>query len=339
MDRPHHFQKEREHGGALANAAAIYGRDVGDWVDLSTGINPISYPIPVLSTEAWTRLPEANAHQAFQAVAADYLGVTDPHLITAAPGTQCLIQMLPGLRPVSNVAVISPTYNEHAHVWASFGHRVVEVSGLEQLDDSIDVVVVVNPNNPDGQTYQPDILLDLADTLSARGGWLVVDEAFADVTPEFSVASAAGRAGLVVLRSFGKFFGLAGLRLGMILGSREMQGMFDRHLGPWAVPGPALAIGTQAYTDHHWITETRQRLGRDRARLTSLLSNCGFDIVGATDLFVLAASDDATERYQRLAEDGILLRKFSYDETWLRVGLPGPQDHWDRLQASLNRAT
>ena len=334
MDRPHHFQKEREHGGALANAAAIYGRDVGDWVDLSTGINPISYPIPVLSTEAWTRLPEANAHQAFQAVAADYLGVTDPHLITAAPGTQCLIQMLPGLRPVSNVAVISPTYNEHAHVWASFGHRVVEVSGLEQLDDSIDVVVVVNPNNPDGQTYQPDILLDLADTLSARGGWLVVDEAFADVTPEFSVASAAGRAGLVVLRSFGKFFGLAGLRLGFLLGPAAFIAMARERIGPWPVNGPALAIAAQAYGDAAWIAAHRQALAQQAAKLRQVLARHG-RIIGGTDLFVLLQADNSAALHAGLAAARIHVRDFAEQGAWLRFGLPGEETAWKRFEAAL----
>lgn len=337
MDTPCHLKKSLEHGGALGRASAIYGRPVADWVDLSTGINPVAYPVAGLAEEIWTRLPEAETHESFQQAAADYLQLADPGLITAAPGTQCLIQMLPRLRGASKVAVLSPTYNEHAHVWRSFGHDVVETTDLDQVDETFDVAVVVNPNNPDGRANGPDDLLRLADRLAGRGGWLVVDEAFADATPDISVASAAGRRGLLVLRSFGKFFGLAGLRLGMILGERDMLPEFDRHLGPWAVPGPSLAIGIQAYADSGWIAATRQRLATDRERLQGMLKRSGLHLAGATDLFVLAAADDGADRCQRLAEDGILVRKFSYDATWLRVGLPGPEDHWRRLEKALSR--
>jgi len=339
MDTSFHMKKGLEHGGALARAAAVYGRPVGDWVDLSTGINPVAYPVPDLAEEVWTRLPEGESHETFQQIAAEYLRLADPGLITAAPGTQCLIQMLPRMRRASKVAVLSPTYNEHAHVWRSFGHRVVEIPDLGHMDETFDVAVVVNPNNPDGRAYGPDDLLRLADRLAGRGGWLVVDEAFADVTPEISIASAAGRPGLVVLRSFGKFFGLAGLRLGMILGAAAMLPEFERHLGPWAVPGPSLAVGMHAYADRDWIAATRQRLAADRQRLQGVLKRSGLHMVGATDLFVLGAADNAADRYQRLAEDGILVRKFSYDETWLRVGLPGPEAHWRRLEESISRAT
>jgi cobalamin biosynthetic protein CobC len=339
MDSPCHLKKSLEHGGALGRAAAGYGRPVGDWVDLSTGINPVAYPVPDLPEEVWTRLPEAEINESFQQVAADYLRVADPGLITAAPGTQCLIQMLPRMRRASKVAVLSPTYNEHAHVWRCFGHDVVETTDLGQVDDSFDVAVVVNPNNPDGRTSGSDELLGLADKLSGRGGWLVVDEAFADVTSDISVASYAARPGLIVLRSFGKFFGLAGLRLGMILGEANMLPEFERHLGPWAVPGPSLAIGIQAYADSGWIAATRRRLAADRQRLQGMLERSGLHLVGATDLFVLVAADNAADRYQRLAGEGILVRKFSYDATWLRVGLPGPEDHWRRLEESLRKAT
>lgn len=337
MDTSFHQKKGMQHGGALGRAAAVFGRPVGEWVDLSTGINPAAYPVPDLPEKVWTRLPEAEIYESFQVAAAEYLRLADPGLITAAPGTQCLIQMLPRMRRVSKVAVLSPTYNEHAHVWRSFGHDVVETTDLGRVDETFDVAVVVNPNNPDGRTIDPDDLLRLADRLSGRGGWLVVDEAFADVTPDISVASHAGRPGLLVLRSFGKFFGLAGLRLGMILGDRDMLPEFERHLGPWAVPGPSLAIGIQAYADRDWIAATRKRLTADRERLQEILKSSGLHIVGSTDLFVLAAANNGADIYQRLAEDGILVRKFSYDPTWLRIGLAGPKAHWSRLEASLNR--
>ena len=200
-----------EHGGNLRDAAHRFGRD--DWVDLSTGINPRWYPAPQVAGHAWHRLPEPDP--ALTAAAQAFYGA--PRMLPVA-GTQAAIQALPRLRPPSRVAVSAPSYAEHAHHWAGHGHTLA-LTPYEELGDAVarhDVVVIVNPNNPTGAVVPAAQLLQWADQLAARGGWLVVDEAFGDTAQENSVAADSGRAGVIVVRSVGKVFGLAGSRLGFV---------------------------------------------------------------------------------------------------------------------------
>ncbi len=332
------------HGGDLAWAVARFGPSNTGWLDLSTGINPQPYPVPPLPAErwaeAWTRLPGTAAVDALRAAAARCYGVRALGAIVAAPGTQALIQLLPRLRPAGRVAVLGPTYAEHAHAWAAAGHAVTEVaaSGGEpwgDLGDTADVVVVTNPNNPDGHAVAPVRLIEAAAALAARGGWLVVDEAFADTAPVLSVAAAAGRPGLVVLRSFGKFFGLAGVRLGFALTGPGLAARTAAGLGPWAVSGPAIAVGTAALADRAWIAATRTALNAAAARLDRLLAAHGLGVAGGTSLFRLVEDPAAPEVFERLGRAGILVRHFPGRPDRLRFGLPGSEADWRRLEAAL----
>jgi cobalamin biosynthetic protein CobC len=232
------------------------------------------------------------------------------------------------------VAIPTPTYGEHARNWAASGWAVESIDGLADVADRHAIVVLANPNNPDGRRIAPEALLALADRLAARRGLLVVDEAFADLTPRLSLAAAAGRPGLVILRSFGKFFGLGGLRLGFALGPAALIVDLADALGPWAVSGPALQIGAAALTDAAWIAATGQRLARAAARLDSLLTAAGLSIVGGTDLFRLATHPDAPALFERLGRNGILVRDFPERSTWLRFGIPADRD-FDRLAQAL----
>lgn len=239
-----------DHGGDLDAARRLFRLAPEPWVDLSTGINPVPYPCPALDASTLRRLPSAADLLGLLRAAAGAYGVPDPEGIAAAPGTQILIETLPRLRPAGRVAVLGPTYAEHAAAWARAGHAVATVPEIADTGGA-DVVVVVNPNNPDGRTHEAGTLLALADDLAGRGGLLVVDEAFADLEP---VASLAGtpRPGLVLLRSFGKTYGLAGIRLGFAIGEPDFAEAIARALGPWAVSGPALAIGRAALSDEAW---------------------------------------------------------------------------------------
>ena len=274
------------HGGNLAQAEARFGRPAAGWLDLSTGINPDPYPLPALEDHHWRRLPEAAETAELARLAGVYFGVPAAARVVPTPGTQAAIQALPRLRPPGHVAVVSPTYGEHAHCWRQAGHRVREVAA-DAVPGDADVVVVVNPNNPDGAVADPADLQDLARGQAARGGWLVVDEAFADTVPEASVAGAADRDGLIVLRSFGKFFGLAGLRLGFAVSAPGPAQHLSAALGPWAVSGPAVAVGRRAYADSGWIDATRRRLTDRRRALDRVLAASGLEVVGGTDLFRL----------------------------------------------------
>jgi len=319
------------HGGNLARATALYGEPQAGWIDLSTGINPEPYPFDPPPLQAMTRLPEAADEAALADAAARFYGT--PATVVPGAGSQAFIQLLPKLRPVGRIAVLSPTYTEHAYAWREAGHAVEEVVPDGDLS-GYDAVVAVNPNNPDGRRLTVDRLLALHGRLAAKGGWLVVDEAFGDCEPAGSLAPRAGGKGLVVLRSFGKFFGLAGLRLGFALTEAELAMDLRRALGPWSVAGPAIAIGRQALADQAWHQQTRSRLAAARERLDGLLAEAGHRVLGGTDLFRLVATDGRA-LHERLARAGIWTRAFERDPNILRLGLPGGEAEWKRLAAAL----
>jgi cobalamin biosynthetic protein CobC len=322
------------HGGDLAAAEARWGRPAGGWLDLSTGINPAPYPVPAIDPAAWHRLPQHDRLRALLDIARACYGAPADAPVVAAPGTQILIQLLPRLRPGARVAILGPTYGEHAACWSAEGATVITVGSLDEAA-AADVVVLVNPNNPDGRVVEAGRMLALADALVARGGLLVVDEAFAEVTPGASVAAEAGRPGLLILRSFGKFFGLAGIRLGFALGAAAEIDRLARWLGSWAVPGPAIEIGIAALSDRGWQDETRARLLAAAKRLTDLLTAHSFADRGGTDLFRLVEHPQAAKVWGRLGRAGILVRPFPDRPALLRFGLPAGEDGFARLAAAL----
>ena len=324
-----------DHGGDLFEARARYDVAADQWVDLSTGINPHAYPVSDIPDQLWRKLPEPVALTRLEEVAKTTYGAPDGAGCVAAPGTQALIQALPGLRGIGRTAIVSPTYSEHGIAWAQAGHEVLSV--LEP-DLAGDVVVVVNPNNPDGTRFESDTLLELADRLKARGGLLVVDEAFADPHPEVSLASHAGHPGLILLRSFGKFYGLAGARLGFALGAPEEMVVLRARLGPWAVSGPALAIGQTALSDHAWGVAMRKRLHEEARKLDHMLTGLGLHVIGGTALFRLIGIEDARLLHHLLAEAGIWARVFTYSPHWIRLGLPATHTQWSCLEQALRAA-
>ncbi|MBO1018557.1 threonine-phosphate decarboxylase [Methylobacterium sp. SD274] len=324
------------HGGDLDAAGALFPHAEQPWIDLSTGINPVPYPCPPLDASTFRRLPSRADLHALLAAAARAYGIVDPDHLVAAPGTQILIETLPRLRPPSRVAVIGPTYAEHEAAWLRGGHAVATVTDPAQAEEA-DVVVVVNPNNPDGRTWEASALLDLAGRLARRGGWLVVDEAFIDLEEVESVAPRVGP-GLIVLRSFGKTYGLAGIRLGFALTESLLARRIAQALGPWAVPGPALAIGRTALADTPWLREAALARHADSLRLDRLLACRGGRVVGGTCLFRTAEFDDAPGLFRRLGEAGIYVRRFEANPRWLRFGLPADKGEWCRLSRVLKPA-
>jgi cobalamin biosynthetic protein CobC len=321
------------HGGDLGLAEARFGKPEQGWLDLSTGINPFAYPVPTVAQELWQHLPGAADDLALRETAAAAYGVDDPDFLAAAPGSQALLQILPRLRPFSQVAVIGPTYGEYSRCWSMAGHHVVPMETLDRTLDA-DVVVLCNPNNPDGRRHDPARLLELADGLAARGGLLVVDEAFGDATPELSLAPQA-RPGLVVLRSVGKFFGLAGLRLGFAIAEPQMARLLRQALGPWAVGGAVAEIGRQILSDTDWIAATRKRLLQEAQTLNSLLGRAQLSTVGGTSLFTLVNAPRAWALFEYLGQQGILARPFSTAPRWLRFGLPPDDASRQRLETAL----
>ena len=310
----------RDHGGGLDAARARWGGAADDWIDLSTGINPEPYPLPPLTPRDWQALPDHGAQDALIAAARRFWSVPDDAGILAAPGASALIARMPLLAPAGPVHIPGPTYNEHAAAFRAHGRDIVETRAADPPS-----LVVVSPNNPDGRLWTPPEVLPR---------FLVVDESFADVAPGSGIVELTRAPGRIVLKSFGKFWGLAGLRLGFAIGHPDTIAPLAEALGPWPVAGPALRIGTAALSDTAWAEATRVRLRADRARLDALMAPHG-RLVGGTDLFRLYDVGDAEAVRDRLAARHIHVRIFPYSERWLRLGLP-PAGGWARLEAALS---
>ena len=320
------------HGGALDVAARAFPDAPKPWIDLSTGINPEAYPFPPLESGAFARLPEEGALAALEAVAARRYGAGDGSVVAAAGG-HALIGALATLRPSATVGVLGPTYAGHARGWAAFGARVAAVTRFEDLAD-FDRAVVVNPNNPDGRVIPRAAMRALAAAMRP-GALLIVDEAFADFDADQSLAGEAGGARLVVMRSFGKTYGLAGVRLSFAAAAPEMIDALRRALGPWPVSGPAIAIGATALADDAWFVAANARAKARATRLDAILDGAGWSINGGTSLFRLARHPQAAAAFVRLAGAGILTRRFAEAPDRVRFGLPSGPEEEARLAAAI----
>lgn len=324
-----------DHGGSLERARALFPGAPEPFVDLSTGINPNSYPLFELPATALSRLPEPSRARDLAAVAATAYGAPSAANVVPAPGTQILLPRIASLVRPGRAFVLGPTYQEHARAAAIAGHQVAEVKDFSQLFDA-DLAVVVNPNNPDGRVVQRKDLLELAASLLVRGGLLVVDEAFMDVGPQAqSLAGDVEMGGLVVLRSFGKFYGLAGIRLGFALTHPEIAGRLEEELGPWSVAVPSLEYGIKALADGEWQREMRTTLSHAAHRLDQAFARAGVIVTGGTSLFRHVDMPDAAGLFRALGREGILVRSFADRPTQLRCGLPGHEVEWRRLDVAL----
>ena len=320
-----------EHGGRLRTAARQYEIPLADWLDLSTGINPNGYPLPPLDPACWQRLPEDD--DGLEEAAAAYYGNAR---VLALPGSQAAIQILPALFPPAAVACLSPIYEEHPQAWLRAGHRLRRLPSLQRaLAAATPNILLCNPNNPTAVTQTRSALLDAAAQLQRRGGWLIVDEAFGDTEPDNGVVSLAGSEdapNLIVLRSLGKFFGLAGARVGFIFGAPEKLGRLREALGPWPLSGPARAVARHALNDTFWQTQARVDLAAGGERLAALLVPLGE--VSCTALFSAVATPEVSALSEHFARRAILIRHFE-TAGLLRFGLPGKETEWQRLALAI----
>lgn len=318
-----------EHGGNLDIAQQRFGGPLEDWIDLSTGINRLPYPMIDVEPRLWSALPSRSDIESLHDAARHAYATAAP--IVALGGAQAGIQLLPQLSPRGRARILAPTYNEYAAVLSASGWDATEVSDLAALAGA-DLAVVVNPNNPDGRQHDRNEVL----ALLPRVGRLVIDESFADALPGQSLASQAARPGLLILRSFGKFYGLAGLRLGFAIGGEQEIAALAAMAGPWPVSGAAIAIGRRALRDDAWKKATSARLASDGLRLDAAVRSQGWTLIGGTPLFRLYETGNAQAAQEKLARGRIWSRVFQQMPGWLRLGLPGAETEWSRLDAVLS---
>ena len=320
-------------GGSLKAATRRFPAAPDDVLDLSTAINPRPWPDPALPPplppEMLVRLPEPEAIRKLEAVAAACYEAPSPEHVLAAPGTQLLLPMVAGLVPAGTAHILGPTYGEHCHAAALAGHAAREVTeAVDLLGASL--AMVVNPNNPDGRILRRDALMSLASTVQL----LVVDEAYMEAgTGLGSMAPMAHLPGLVVLRSFGTFHGLAGLRLGFAIAAPEVLAPLRAMLGRWSISGPALAYASAALADMEWAEATRASLRGTAARLDAVLRRHRLKVLGGTPLFRLARCPEGT--LEGLCQHGILVHSFPDRPGLLRFGLPPDDISLARLDRAL----
>lgn len=318
------------HGGRLAAARGEHPLAPEPWLDLSTGINPRGWRRGRTPTAALARLPDPADVAALEATAAAAFGTTAERVVAVA-GAETALRLLPALIDARRVAIASPTYGSHADAWRRAGAEVMEVAREALFGEDAELRIVVNPNNPDGAASEGRALV-----AAAGGNWLVIDESFVEVEPGLSAAPLADER-TIILRSFGKFHGLPGVRLGFVIAPPAVADRLRGLIGDWAVGADAIAMGRAAYADGAWAERTRRRLSRAAERLDGLLAANGLEVLGGTPLFRLVRCEDAQARAGRLGGQGVLVRTFPFDPGLIRFGLPG-DGQWRRLRQALERS-
>ncbi|MBD2859110.1 threonine-phosphate decarboxylase [Spongiibacter sp. KMU-158] len=321
MNRP-------EHGGDVRKLQQQFNLPADAVWDLSTGVSPFAYPLPAMPISELQQMPYPKPE--LQAIAASYYGVSEDQLL-AAPGSQAIIQILPRLRPRSRVLLPAIGYEEHRYCWQRAGHELHFYHDTQQIEallatQPIDVLVVIHPNNPTAEYCCHESIKTWRNSM-AEDSWLIVDEAFIDAEPERSVSNLLPMAGLIILRSVGKFFGLPGLRLGFALADRKLLNELKDELGPWPICALAQWAGVQLLADFAWHSEARNRLLVASQQLCTELKIAlpELDWVRQTPFFcsTMLAIDHALEIQHAMAQQGVLVRVYRTDgQACLRVGLP-----------------
>ncbi len=324
------------HGGAL-NDAMQFSEKLGfasgkkeDWLDLSTGINPCAYPLPEFTLEDWQKLPEPDDLARLVKEADRYFGLDDEKNLLPISGSALAIQLLAFFLKGWKTYLLNPTYGDYGRAWPEHGH-------FEKLDEVAlgNLVVITNPNNPDGRRFSCAELSDFAIKNSQRGGFLIVDEAFGDLYPQDSIIHLTKTQNVIVLKSFGKFFGYGGLRLGFIAAPDNMIKKLAPLLASWPISGPAIKFGIKAYADDDWHSHTRILLHQKTERITALFKETGLEIKGQTSLFTLIENDKAENLFHNLLKHKIYIRYFLEYPGLLRFGLPKTLDDFERLKKAL----
>jgi len=310
----------REHGGDIDNAIKKYGGNKDDWIDLSTGINPNHYPYKLINIRELQNLPYKNDIDNLNKLAKKYFQTTA--CVRAVSGAQGGINILPFLLPNKTVSILSPTYNEYQNVFSNSLKKIINVKNLSELKKS-QIAIICNPNNPDGKLYSNDDLLKISKSLE----YLIIDESFMDQYPRKSLSHKLDdQTNILILRSFGKFFGLAGIRLGFLISNKEIDKKIQFLIGNWPISNVAINVASKALIDHVWIMNTISFLKEGSYFLDCLASEINWKVVGGTNLYRLYETPNAHDAQNKLANFKIWSRRFSYSKKWIRLGIPRKKD-------------
>lgn len=328
-------QTARRHGGRLADAMAAWPEAPRPWIDLSTGINPHAWTGARATARDLARIPDPRGLLDLEIAAAAAFGVGDVRRVAATPGAEIALRLAPAMLGEGAITIASPTYGSHADAWRSAGATVTELRhGWDQCQAL--VLLLVNPNNPDGRTLSREALIAIVAARAARGLWTIVDESFVEVDPGLSVADVEIDR-LLVLRSFGKFYGLPGVRLGFLVAAPDLIGRLRGFLGDWPVCADAIVMGTAAYRDSAWRNGMIATLSTEAAAFDADIAAAGLTLLGGTRLFRLVEAPDAGALFERLCRRGVLSRPFTDHPRWLRLGLP-PANARERVATALREA-
>ncbi|MBX7145921.1 MAG: aminotransferase class I/II-fold pyridoxal phosphate-dependent enzyme [Alphaproteobacteria bacterium] len=325
-----------DHGGDLIYAKNYFGEPNHPWVDLSTGINPRSYPFSFIKNEKYQKLPSQNDISKLLEIARNYYQTPDQVDIIAGPGSQFFLQTLPlFLQEYKNISILTPTYNEYAKCWGSKNSKITYVKKITELKRDQQILIICNPNNPNGAIIDHNVILDTAQFLKKNKGILIIDEAFVDPIPEYSIVPLLHHSNIIVLKSFGKFFGLAGLRLGFMISAHPVIQQINHFLGPWPISHPAIEIGIKAFNDKVWINKTKNWLQITSKKIHSVFQTYNFKQYKGTALFTFINDSRAFSLYQCLGKKGIYTRIYKENPSWIRIGMPLPQT-FKRLTKALS---
>ena len=318
-----------QHGGDIDLAIKKYGGQRADWIDLSTGINRTSYPWQESVKVELRDLPSSKLLMGLEKAASRAYKVAEGTDTAAVQGAQQIISLLPiCLKNYNSVAILGPTYNEYEKAFKSSGIKAETVSEVSKLSSS-DIAIIVNPNNPTGKVIAEEIL----DDLSKKVRILIIDESF----KMFSSRRIQKFDNVIQINSLGKFFGLAGVRLGFVSGPSDFIKSVREMLGPWPISSIAAEIGIIALNDTTWISEMEKILLEGSNVLHKACSTKNWKLVGKTNLFHTYATSSCLEVEEQFAAHYIWIRTFDYSQTWIRLGIPTSKYEWTRVRQVLNQ--
>ena len=318
-----------QHGGDIDLAIKKYGGERKNWIDLSTGINRTSYPWQESVNVHLRDLPGSKLLMSLEETASRAYKIAVGTDTVASSGAQQIINLLPlYLKKYNSVAILGPTYNEYESAFKSSNVRTKMVSEISDLYCS-DIAIIVNPNNPTGKEIAEEAL----DELSKKVRILIIDESF----KMFSSRKIQKLDNVIQINSLGKFFGLAGLRLGFVSGPSDFIKSVRNMLGPWPISSLAAEIGLVALNDKIWISEMEKILLAASNALHEVCNSKNWKLVGKTNLFHTYAISNCLEVEEQFAAHGIWVRTFDYSETWVRLGIPTSECELTRVKQALNQ--